>query len=202
MLKSKDIMTILNNHLVKHFDEGVFCDDSYKLIKNNKFSITYKGNHGFLSAKFRGFKCKNVLHDGFLVNIMELIPVGIAFYEQLPFYDEMIDIQSKINVYSHATTNRLHLAKVFIYFPLHTNDLHYLLVFDTGDNLILISDIPEMHVNPVILSQNKTIEDMYQFLHVNNDFHVKLDELFFENHKKHIPNLTRDEFLVAIMETI
>lgn len=202
MHNSKNIIELLNNHLISQFNENIFLDKSYKAIKINDFKITYKGNAGFISAKFRGYKFKSVLHDGFLVEMSELFNIGVAFYEQLPFYDEIIDIKNKLQVYADATTNRLHLAKVSVYFPLDGSPLHYLLMFDTGDHFIFISDIPEMLTNPVEFTKNKLQEDMYQFLHMNNDFHTKLDELFFNNHKKRVPTLTKDDFLVTIMETI
>jgi hypothetical protein len=204
MHNAKDIKELLNNHLISNFDENISLDDSYKAIKSNDFTTTYKGKHGFFSVKRRGYKIKSVLNDGFLVSWGELFSLGLVFYEQLPFYDEMIDIKNKLRVYADAISarGRLHLAKVFVYFPLDGQQLHYLLTFDTGDHFIFISDIPEMLTNPVEFTKNKLQEDLYQFLHVDDDFHTKLDELFFNNHKKRVPTLTKGDFLVAIMETI
>lgn len=202
MHNAKDIKELLNNHLISNFDENIYLDDSYKAIKSNDFTITYKGGSGFFSVKRRGYKIKSVLHDGFLVSWSELFNLGLAFYEQLPFCDEIIDIKNKLKVYDNATTQRLFLAKVFVYFPLHGTKLHYLLMFDTGDHFIFISDIPEMLTNPVEFTKNTLQEDMYQFLHIDDDFHTKIEELFFNNHKKRVPTLTKDDFLVAIMETI
>jgi hypothetical protein len=202
MHNAKDIKELLNNHLISNFDENIYLDESYKAIKINDFKITYKGNAGFISTKFRGYKMKSVVSSGFLVDMSELFNIGIAFYEQLPFYEEIIDVKDKLYVYSNATTKRLYLAKVFVYFPFDGANLHYLLMFDTGDHFIFISDIPEMLTNPVEFTKNKLQEDLYQFLHIEDDFHTKLEELFFNNHKKRVPTLTKDDFLVAIMETI
>lgn len=202
MSKSKEIKELLNNHLVSNFDENIYLNETYKAIKINDFKITYKGNAGFISTKFRGYKMKSVISSGFLVDMSELFNIGIAFYEQLPFYNEIIEIKDKLYVYSIATTKRLFLARVSVYFPLDGTKLHYLLTFDTGDHLIFISDIPEMLTNPVEFTKNKLQEDMYQFLHIDDDFHNKLEELFFKNHKKRVPTLTKDDFLVSIMESI
>ena len=202
MHNAKDIKELLNNHLISNFDENIYLDDTYKAIKSNDFTITYKGARGFFSVKRRGYKIKSILHDGFLVSWSELFTIGLGFYEQLPFYDEIINIKDKLKVYDEATTQRLFLAKVFVYFPLNGTKLHYLLMFDTGDHFIFVSDIPEMLTNPVEFTKNKLQEDMYQFLHIDDDFHNKIEELFFNNHKKRVPTLTKDEFLVAIMETI
>jgi hypothetical protein len=202
MHNAKDIKELLNNHLISNFDENIYLDDSYKALRSTDFTITYKGSRGFISVKRRGYKIKSLLNDGFLVSWGELFNLGLGFYEQLPFYDEMIAIKDKLKVYNNATTQRLYLAKVFVYFPLHETKLHYLLMFDTGDHFIFISDIPEMLNNPVDFTKNTLQEDMYKFLHIGDDFHTKIEELFFNNHKKRVPTLTKDQFLVAIMETI
>lgn len=202
MQRSNDIKKLLNNHLISNFDKSIFLNDSYKAIRMNNFRITYKGDTGFISTKFREYKMKSVVSSGFFVDMSELFNIGIAFYEQLPFYNEIINIKDKLYVYSNATTKRLFLARVSVYFPLNGTKLHYLLTFDTGDHLIFISDIPEMLTNPVEFTNNKLQDDMYQFLHIEDDFNNKIEDLFFKNHKKRVPALTKDDFLVSIMESI
>lgn len=207
MTRAKEIMAILNFHLVTHIDDMLSINDSYRAIKINNFTITYKGNTNFkgngsfLSVKFRGYKFKSRLHDGFLVNINELYPVGISF-GKLPFYDDVLDIQEKLRVYTNATTNSLYLAKTFVYFPLNEDKLHYLLAFDTGDNFIFVSDIPEMLVHPVELNKGP-VDDFYNFIHIHDDFKTKIDDLFFDNYqKRRNMSVNRDDFLVEIMATI
>jgi hypothetical protein len=207
MTKSKELMAILNHHLATHINEKLSISDSYRAIKINDFTITYKGNRNykgdgaFLSVKFRGYKFKSRLYDGFLVNITELSPVGV-FFNKLPFYNDIVDIHEKLQVYTNATTHSLYLAKIFVYFPLNGDKLRYLLVFDTGDNFIFVSDIPEMLTNPVEFRKG-LVDNFYHFFHVQDDFKTKIDNLFFENYQqRRNMSVSRDDFLVAIMETI
>lgn len=208
MTKSKELMAILNHHLATHINEKLSINDSYRAIKINDFTITYKGNinyngqGGFLSVKFRGYKFKSRLYDGFLVNIKELYSaVGVSFY-MLPFYDDIVNIQEKLRVYTNATTHSLFLAKTFVYFPLNGDKLRYLLAFDTGDNFIFVSDIPEMLTNPVEFRKGP-VDNFYHFVHVQDDFKTKIDNLFFDNYQqRRNMSVSRDDFLVAIMETI
>lgn len=207
MTRSKELMAILNHHLVTHINENLSINDSYRAIKVNDFTITYKGNMnyngqgGFLSVKFRGYKFKSRLYEGFLVNINELFPVGVS-YSKLPFYDDILDIQEKLRVYTNATTHSLLLAKTFVYFPLNGDKLRYLVVFDTGDHFIFVSDIPEMLIYPVELRKGP-VYDFYNFFHVKDDFKTKIDDLFFENYqKRRNMSVSRDDFLVELMATI
>lgn len=207
MTRSKELMAILNHHLATQISDNISVDDSYRAIKVNDFTITYKGNTnyrgygGFLSVKFRGYKFKSRLYEGFLVNMTELAPVGVS-YNKLPFYDDIVDIQEKLRVYTNATTHSLFLAKTFVYFPLNGDKLHYLLTFDTGDNFIFISDIPEMLIHPVEL-RNNPVDDFYNFVHVDNNFKTKIDDLFFDNYqKRRNMSVSRDDFLVELMATI
>jgi len=207
MTRSKELMAILNHHLVTHINENLSINDSYRAIKVNDFTITYKGNMnyngqgGFLSVKFRGYKFKSRLYEGFLVNINELFPVGVS-YSKLPFYDEILDIQEKLRVYTNVTTHSLFLAKTFVYFPLNGDKLRYLLVFDTGDHFIFVSDIPEMLIHPVELRKGP-VDDFYNFVHVKDDFKTKIDDLFFDNYqKRRNMSVSRDDFLVELMATI
>lgn len=209
MTRSKELMAILNHHLATHINEKLSINDSYRAIKVNDFTITYKGNinykgqGGFLSVKFRGYKFKSRLYDGFLVNINELAPVGVS-YNKLPFYDEMITVKNKLCVYTDAVAGRggLNLAKIFVYFPLNGQQLHYLLMFDTGENFLFVSDIPEMLTNPVEFTKQTLDEDFYKFIHVNNNFSEEVEQHFLKQYKKHQPQATTDDFLVAIMQTI
>lgn len=207
MTRSKELMAILNHHLVTHINENLSINDSYRAIKVNDFTITYKGNMnyngqgGFLSVKFRGYKFKSRLYEGFLVNINELFPVGVS-YSKLPFYDEILDIQEKLRVYTNVTTHSLFLAKTFVYFPLNGDKLHYLLAFDTGDNFIFISDIPEMLIHHVEL-RSSPVDGFYNFVHIHNDFKTKIDDLFFDNYQKNRNmSVSRDDFLVELMANI
>lgn len=204
MYRSRNIKQLLNNHLVSTFGDNIVLDNSYRSIKANDFTMTYKGNRGFFSVKRRGYKIKSVLHDGFVVSWSELFNLGLGFYEQLPFYDEMITIKNKLRVYTDAVAGRggLHLAKIFVYFPLDAQQLHYLLVFDTGENFLFVSDIPEMLTNPVEFTKQTFDEDFYKFIHVNNNFSEEVEQHFLKKYKKYQPQATTDDFLVAIMQTI
>lgn len=203
MRKPKEILKILNHHLISQFDEKTFLDESFKSIKVNDFTITYKGSSGFISAKTRGFKFKSVLIDGVIIEMTELRKIGLCFYDEMPFGNEILDIQCKLRVYTDMINRHLHLSKIYIYFPFVGDKLHYLLMFDTGDNFLFVSDVPEMSTNPVEFAKHKTCDDFYNFLHVGDNFQQNIEDHFFKKYQKYMQDpVTRDDFLVAIMETI
>jgi hypothetical protein len=194
----------LNEHLIANFGEYIYFNNSFKFLKKTKFTLTYSKDYSsFLSIKFRAVKFKSTLQNGFLVGMSDLTQTGLIAYEQLPFYNEMEEIHTKLHVYSTATTGRLWLAKVFVYFPVDNGPLRYLLMYDTGENLMFISDIPELLTDSPEFLSNKIKENFYIFTHVQNNFEETVKNCFFRIYQDLMREpVTQDDFLVAIMAVI
>ena len=59
-----------------------------------------------------------------------------------------------------------------------------------------------MLTNPVEFRKGP-VDNFYHFVHVKDDFKTKIDNLFFDNYQqRRNMSVSRDDFLVAIMETI
>jgi len=181
-----------------HFDLKVFGD--WQVLKSNDFTITFKGKASFLNIKMRGYQIKTSLKQGFLISFDDLLKIS-ATYETLPFYNEIINIKEKLSIYQFAANSQINLSKIYIYCPLNGEGVHYFLVFDTGDSLIFISDIPELEDKNITFMRN-IYDGFYVFVHSKNNFNERLEQVFFNQYKWYRPDATHDDFLVDLMKSI
>lgn len=181
-----------------HFDLKVFGD--WQVFKSNDFRITFKGKAHFLNVKMRGYQIKTKLEQGFLINFDDLLKLGVK-YDQLPFYNDILNVKEQLSIYKKALPCYMHLVKIYVYFGLNESTLHYFLTFDTGDSILFISDIPEMKHQPIEFMRN-VYDGFYLFVHSQDEFKENLDKVFFNQYKKHHPDATNDDFLIALMNAI
>lgn len=204
MYNNSHITSALNKHLLTQFNIGPI-NSEYRILKSANTKIVFKSKYHFLTIKFKGFKfsSSSILKDGFFIELVDLMNLGISGHPALPFYEDIKAVKSKMKVYTDACQTRIYLAKTYVYFPFNEDKLRFLLVFDTMDNFVIVSDIPELLTNPVGFVKNKMIENFYIFLHTDDDFKNKIEVEFYKIYqKRRSEDVTKSDFLVSIMETI